>query len=276
MDGARLPSDTVQWMSTVRRQLTFYVRTWRFVGLLAFVLLVTVAFTALSIAEGSGGSSARDYLYGAISNLPTFGIIIGAFIGGDAIAMDFGSGTGYYVLVLPVRRLVLLLGRYVAAFLAAFALILVFYAISLVGAVYFYGFGAMPWGDLGYSIGLAALFALATLSTAFFFSSFFRSPAISMVVTILVLFLAFLFIDGILAITSVEPWFSLPYAGGAIAEPILGHPHLVVQHATSGRQTITIHAWVPYVWEGAAIMASYFAAFLAISATIYQYKESKG
>lgn len=275
MESPSLPSDQTQWLSAVRRQLRYYFRTWRFVGLLGFVLLVTVAGTALSIAYGSSGKSAADYLYGIFSNFGTFGIIIGAFIGGDAIAVDFGTGSGYFMLVLPVRRVVLLLGRFTAAFLVSFALILVYYAVGLSGAVWFYGFAGIPWLDFVASLALAALFALATLATAFLFSSFFRSPAVSMVVTILVLFLAFLFIDGILSITSLEPWFSLPYAGQAIGLVFQGQPHLTII-STPGARGLQIHTWYPYVWEGAVIMLVYFVVGLVLSAIIYQYRELKG
>lgn len=274
---SHLPSDTTQWWTAVNRQLRFYLRTWRFAGLLGFVLIVTVAFTAISIVYGSGASSASSYLYGAIGNLSTFGIIIGAFIGGDAIAMDFGSGTGYFMLVLPVRRLVLLLGRFAAAFLVSFALLLVFYAVALLGAIWFFGVGAVPWLDFAASVGLAALFALAVLATAFLFSSFFRSPAISIVVTILVLFLAFLFIDGALAVTGLEPFFSLPYSGDVMALVFQSAPHHTVMSVdTGGGARIAIHTWHPYIWEGIVIMLVYLVAGLTLSAVIYQRKESKG
>jgi len=202
-------------------------------------------------------------------------VIVGAFIGGDALAMDFGSGTGYFMLVLPVRRIVLLLGRYAAAFLASFALILVYYAISLGGAVWFYGLVGLPWVDIVESMGLAAVFALAVLAAAFLFSSFFRSPAISIVATILVLFLAFDIVDGILSVTTVEPWFSILYAGQAIALVFESQPHMT-SIAAPGRVHLTITTWHPYVWEGCAIMIVYLVACLALSAVIYQFKESKG
>ncbi|MGP8077587.1 MAG: ABC transporter permease [Thermoplasmata archaeon] len=274
MDVASLPSDAAQWITALRRQLRFYLKTWRFVGLLLFVLIVGVAITAVQIAYGNAGSSAADFLYSGTVALSTFGVIVGAFIGGDAIAMDFGSGTGYFTLVLPVRRIVLLLGRFAAAFLAAFTLLLVFYGINLVGAVWFYGL-ALPWLDLLLSIAISALFALAVLASAFLFSSFFRSPAISMVVTILVLFLAFDIIDGILSITSVEPWFSILYAGQAMALVFEGQPHLTVTHLM-GRRGLTLHSWTPYLWEGIAIMAAYLVICLVLSAVIYQNKESRG
>lgn len=259
----------------VRRQLQFYLRTWRFAGLLVFVVVVDGAFTAVQIAYGNSGTSAGDYLYSAIGPLATFGVIVGAFMGGDAIAMDFGSGTGYSMLVLPVRRVVLLLGRYAAAFLATFALVLVFYAISLAGAVDFYGFVAIPWLALVTSLGIAALLALAVLATAFLFSAFFRSPAVSMLVTILVLFLAFDIIDALLSITSLEPWFSLLYAGQAVALVFESQPHLTVTYGM-GRRHLAFHTWTPYVWEGVVIMLVYLVVALVLSLLIYEHKELKG
>lgn len=275
MDQKSLPTDEAQWVTAVRRQLRFYLKTWRFVGLLLFIVIVDVALTAVGIAYHNGGTSASDYLYSAIDAMPTLGIIVGAFIGGDAIAMDFGSGTGYFMLVLPVRRTVLLLGRFAAAFLTAFALILVFYAISLAGAVWFWGLTALPWLDVVASLGVAALFAMAVLATAFLFSSFFRSPAVSMVVTILILFLAFDIIDGVLSVTTVEPWFSLIYAGQAVAEVFETQPHLTTM-VGPGRAHLTFSTWHPYVWEGVVIMLVYFVVALVASVAIYHYKELKG
>jgi ABC-type transport system involved in multi-copper enzyme maturation permease subunit len=269
------PSDGDQWWMAVRRQLRFYLRTWRFLGLLVFVAVVDGAFTAVQIHYGNSGSSVGDYLYSAVGSLGTFGVIVGAFMGGDAIAMDFGSGSGYFMLVLPVRRPILLLGRYVAAFLATFVLVLVYYGISLSGAVYFYGLGAIPLANLAVSIGLAALLALAVLATAFLFSAFFRSPAVSMLVTILVLFLAFTVVDALLTVTPVEPWFSLLYAGQAVAIAFEGQPHLTTTYGM-GKRHLAIHTWTPYLWEGAAIMVGYLAVALLLSLILYERKESKG
>lgn len=277
MDISQVPSDFAQWKTAVYRQWQYYLRTWRFIGLLGFVLVITVAFTTVSIIEGDSGTSGADYLYGAMSTLGTFGVIIGAFIGGDAISMDFGSGTGYFMLVLPVKRIVLLLGRYTAAFVTTLILIVVYVAIALVGGVYFWGFGGIPWLTFTESFLMAALYGLAVLSTAFFFSALFRSPAVSMVVTILVMFLGFEIIDSVVGSSlGYEPWFSLLYAGSAIGLPLEGQPHYTARTATFGHRTITTYMWYPYVWEGIAIMVAYFVIFLVISAIVYQYKESKG
>jgi ABC-2 type transport system permease protein len=277
MEVDHLPSDFDQWVTAVRHQFRFYLRTWRFVGLLAFVLLVVVAFLVVTIVKDQAATSAATYLDAAVSNLSIFGIIIGAFIGGDAIAMDFGSGSGYYLLVLPARRVVFLLGRFTAAFVLTLGLIAIFYLFPIAGAIHFYGVAALPGGELAESFGIAVLFGLAVLATAFFFSSLFRSPAISMVVTILALFLGFLFVDGIVGSSlNVEPWFSLLYAGDAIGEPLVALPHHTSMTTQFGMRMITTYTWEPFIPEGVEILAAYFVVFLVLSAVLYSLKESKG
>jgi ABC-type transport system involved in multi-copper enzyme maturation permease subunit len=176
-----------------------------------------------------------------------------------------------------VKRIVLLLGRYAAAFAVTLVLIAVFIVVPLAGGIYFWGFAGIPWLDLGESFLLAVLYGLAVLSTAFFFSALFRSPAVSMVATILILLLGFLFTDAIVGTSlGYEPWFSLLYAGSVVSLPLVGQPHHTVSEIHTAGRTITTHMWFPYVWEGTAILCAYFVAFLVISALIYQYKESKG
>lgn len=267
-----LPSDRSQFFTAVRRQFRFYRRTNRFYGLLGFVLLVSVAFVAVTIGENSNSGTVASYLSGLLGTVGIFGIIVCAFIGGDAIAMDFGSGTGYFMLVLPVRRRVLLLGRYLAAFVASFLLLLILYALALFGAGWFYGIAGIPWSAVAESLGLAALFVAAVVATSFFFSSFFRSPAMSMIATILILFLGFDIADSIVTVAGVEPWFSILYAADVISSVISPVAH----KTTAGIGRIHLTTYSPYLWEGAAIMAVYLVAFLVLSVVIYQRKESKG
>lgn len=272
MAPPELPSDNRQLYIAIQRQFRFYRQTFRFYGLLGFVLLVSVAFLAVTLVQNNDGGTAAAYISGFVGAISIFGIIICAFIGGDAIAMDFGSGTGYYMLVLPVRRSILLLGRYLAAFAVSFLLVLVVYLFTLIGGLYFYGPGGLPWDLILQSIGLAALYVAAVVATAFFFSAFFRSPAMSMIATVLILFLGFDIAGSIVQVAGIEPWFSILYAGDVISTVISPVPHKM----TVGMGRFMITTFSPYIWEGAVIMAAYLAAFLPLSLFLYQRKESKG
>lgn len=276
-------SSASQWWIAFRYQLHFYLRTYRFIGLLVFVVLIGGVVLALQIHSGGPGvsgtspsNSAATFVSGDLGSIGTVLILVGAFLGGDAIATDFGTGAGYFVLVQPVKRPTLLAGRYAAAFVATAAIGLVYYLIVVLSAAYFYGIAVLPGATLAASLGLAFLFALAVIAVAFLFSSFFRSPAVAMVVTVLVLFLAFTIIQGVIEVAGYEPWFSLSYAGGAISGVI--NPSF--QHATSalagGPGAISFTVYAAYPWEGAAIMLGYLVVGLALSLALYLRKESKG
>ncbi len=266
--------DGEQFFVALRRQLQFYLRTWRFAGLLAFTLAVSLIVLVLEVAVfGSGAKTASDYLAGFYGELAVDAILVAALLGGDAISMDFGSPTGYYMLVQPVRRWVLLLGRYLAAFLAAFAIGLVYVALGVFGAAYFFGVGAVPFATLGLSVGLMILFLLGALSAAFSFSALIRSPAVGMIVSVLVLFLGFSIVDGVFELADIEPWFSIQYAGQAISEVFSS---TISHRVVLGVGRIRVITYHPYPAEAAAIMLGYFVLFLALALLVYDRKESQG
>ncbi|HZY70193.1 MAG TPA: ABC transporter permease [Thermoplasmata archaeon] len=277
----RAPITSVeQWWIAFRYQLRFYLRTYRFLGLLLFVVLIGVAVLALQIHAGGPGvsgpsASNRDaqYLANSLSEMSTVLILVGAFLGGDAIATDFGTGAGYFVLVQPIKRPTILAGRYAAAFVATAVIAVVYYLLVLVGAVYFFGVAPIPGAGLAASLGLAFLMALAVIGIAFLFSSFFRSPAVAMVVTVLVLYLAFSIVTGVIEFAGYEPWFSLSYAGGAISG-VLDPGFVHASSIAAAGSSFTIYT--AYPWEGAAIMVGYLVVGLALGLAIYLRKESKG
>ena len=267
--------DFPQLVTSFRRQLQFYLRTWRFVGLLLFVGIVSIVVFAVQLYFGASriteGSDAAQYLSGYLSNIGTTVILVAAFLGGDAIAMDFGGATGYFMLVQPVRRVVLLLGRFAAAVVAAAVIGLTYVVIALLATSYFFGAGSIPWAGVAVALGLLVLFLLGAVAVAFFFSSFFKSPAISIILTVLILWLGFSIVTGVLEVAGIEPWFSLLYAGDGVALALLpSYPHAQVSRDGFGG------SFEPYLWESAVISVAYLVVFLFLSVVLYNLKESKG
>jgi len=273
-------SDFEQWRVATRHQLEHYLRTNRFYGLLGFV----VAISALTLAfEVDAGVTAvrveqlfrsSEYLSNFLAYTGLWVVLAAAFFGGDALSVDFSTGAGYYMLVLPIRRSVLLAGRYTAAALVTLAVVGVYYLFGVAGAIYFFGAPTIPWGLLLASFGIAAFFTLAALSVAFCISAGFRSPAAGVLITVLVLYVGFTTLQGIVELAGVEPWFSLSYAGGTMAA-VLDTDFVHLQTVPLGEdQYYTI--WSATVGEGLAIMAAYVAVFLPLSTYLYQRKESVG
>lgn len=273
--------DIDQFWTALTFQLRGYVRTWRFLGLLLFVGGISAVVVGIDLYRGSAvitatSPTASDFLNGFLGNVTSAVIITAAFLGGDALAVDLAGGPGYLMLTQPVRRGTLLLGRFVAAALAGFAIALVYFAFAIGTTLYFYQ--TLPVA-IAVSLGAAFLFGLAALAIAFFFSSFFRTPAIAIVASLLILILAFPLVTSIGTFTGVEPWFSLDYGGQVISNVFASDfAHRTVQHVGGGGPrgiTITLYVWSPYLWEGVAIMVGYLGIFLGLTYVLYRYKEVK-
>jgi ABC-2 type transport system permease protein len=273
-------SDLEQWRIATLHQLGHYVRTDRFYGLLGFVALIAGLTLAFQVQTGIPAIQLQqlhrpsEYLSNFLDNTGLFVVLAAALFGGDALSVDFSTGAGYYMLVLPVRRPVLLAGRYTAATLVTLAVVGVYYAFGTVGATYFFGLQALPLARLAASLGVAILFSLVALSVAFCVSAFVRSPAAGVLITILALYVGFTTLQATVEFAGIEPWFSLTYAGGAMSA-VLDTDFVHLQNVPLGEdQYYTV--WAATVSEGLAIMAAYIAAFLPLSAYLYQRKESTG
>jgi len=273
-------SDFEHWRIVTLHQLEHYFRTDRFYGLLGFVFLISALSLAFQVDAGVAAIRIQqlyrssEYISNNLAYTGLWVVLAAAFFGGDALSVDFSTGAGYYMLVLPIRRPVLVAGRYAAATLVTLAIVGLYYAFASAGAVYFFGFQSVPWNLVAVSLGVAALFALAALSVAFCVSAFIRSPSAGVLVTVLALYVGFTTLQAVVELAGIEPWFSLPYAGGSMAA-VLDTDFVHVQNIPLGAdQYYTI--WASTVAEGLAIMAGYVAVFLPLSAYLYQRKESTG
>lgn len=268
------PNDLDQLVTATKFQLMFFLRTYRFVGLALFTLALSLINPATVAYEGAAAIRATTtlphFLATQLSNIGFEVALVAAFFGGDAISTDFGSPTGYFSLVQPVRRSVLLMGRYLGAFLATLAVTLIYVAIvyGTAAAVY----GTLP-GSTFTALGLAVLVITAYLAIAFFLSSLFRRPVVSTIATVLLLWLAFPVVTTFVQTAGIEPWFMPDYAALSVTQAFEALPHhsnLVVQ---SGNLTLTLQQYYPFLAEGAAILVGLTLAFLGLSILLYRYKE---
>lgn len=261
--------DSRQLVVAIRYQLQSYMRTSRFLAMVIFVIVIGGAFWGvLAYLVHVGTISAPSSSSGVLAGFLTFLAIIvyfsAALLGGDAVSTDFGSRTGYYTLVLPIRRRILLFGRFIAAVATTFVIAVLYYLFAVGATIYFTG--GLPVGPLLESMAIALLFSTAAVALAFFFSSLVKTPAFSILLTVLVLFVFMPIVSGVVsAYANTEPWFELTYSAAAISEPIQSVAH----HSELG-------GYAPYLWEGLVIMAAYFVVFTVLSWVIYEFKEVSG
>jgi len=148
-----------------------------------------------------------------VTSMSALAILGAVFFAGDAIASEFERKTGYILFPNPVKRTTLVVGKYLACFIATATILAVAYLISAGASLAFYG--QVPGGMLG-SFALALALASGIISLAFAFSSVFKGGMGATIATLLTYMVVFSVISSGLAYAGYNPWFMLDRAGDAI------------------------------------------------------------
>jgi ABC-2 type transport system permease protein len=261
----------------LKYQFYSYLRTKRFIALALLVAVISVAILVLEMHLGSAAITSQyknsmTYLFSFMQNLSFTIVLVAAFLGGSAISTDFASNYSYFILVQPVRRSSLLIGRYISAFIASLLIILVYYLFAAVGSLYF--FSSIPLAFAS-SIGLAAVFIASVLAFAFFMSSLFNNPQTSTMAVVILLVIVLPVLSSILpALANLEPWFLINY-GGQVVYNVFStnfvHFSSITVPVKGGSYKIS--QYQPYLLEGIEIMLGYLVVFLAAALYTYKYKQ---
>ncbi len=145
---------------------------------------------------------------------PGLAVIGAVFFAGDAIAGEFESKTGFMLFTNPVRRITLIIGKYLASVAAVIILLVFGYLIISISLLSIYG--TIPVEMLK-SFGLALLYGGSVISITFFFSSFSKGAMGATVITLVFLMVIDPIIGAVLLMTDTPNWFLLSTAGDSIA-----------------------------------------------------------
>ncbi len=207
-----------------RYELLKQFRRKRFYGALAITVLAVVL--TIGLYEGldlPGGIGIPDQLinqYGAeifaifVTSMGSMAILAAVFFAGDAIASEFERKTGYILFPNPVKRTTIVVGKYLACFIATAAILIIAYLISAGALLGFYG--QIPGGIFG-SLAIALMLACCMISIAFAFSSVLKGSMGATIATLLTFMVVSSVISTSLAYAGYEPWFMPDRAGDAMA-----------------------------------------------------------
>jgi ABC-2 type transport system permease protein len=269
-----------QTLKLTRYQLRDYLRSRRFVLMMGLVLVIGGLVTGIigyyrpATFLGSSGEFYATLWGGGVTVVIVFA---GVIFGGDAIAGEFQNRTGYFLMGLPIRRATVYMGKFIAAFTAALAAVVVYALILVANASYYFGAGAftVDWAE---SFVLAIVYLLALLGATFLFSSLFKtSTYATLVVAVLFLFGFTLLQDLIQDLVNVTPWFILTYAdtiiGGVFNTACTSSPgtHVCTTPGPGGGFMTTVHnATIP---EGVGIMIAYFLITAVVGLFLFEREE---
>jgi ABC-2 type transport system permease protein len=271
----KVPSSLTQVGITMKYTFLDYFRSRRFFILLVITLLISALLTFIVgyYRPATFLTSDLSFYSGWWGMSVTFVIVLsGIFFGGDAISGEFQNKTGYFGVPNPIRRSSIYVGKWLAAFIAATVILVVFTAITVGNGMYYFGF-TVPY-QFGFSVLLAWFYLAAVLGFTFFFSSLFKSSSISILVTAILFLFAFTLIETLVAdLVQIEPWFILTYGAGIIGN-ILTVPYPEHVHTqTFGQGRITLTTYNATIPEGIAILGLYFIITAVLGLVLFERKE---
>ncbi len=276
-----VPDSAQQVTKLARYQFREYLRSRRFVAL-SLIVVVIGAIVTLVVGHFRGALISTNLaFYGSFwGGGAAFVVVLSAvFFGGDAIAGEFQNKTGYFLMGLPLRRGTVYVGKFIAAFLASVAMMLLFLVILLLNGIFYFGASAFPW-QLGVSLVLAIVYLSAVLGATFLFSSLFKTSAYGFVLTaILFLFGFTLLEDLIVDLVKIEPWMVISYADSTIGSVFGTSVNWGLSGTVStvtegmGPHSITVTTYTAGVAEGILIMIVYLLLTAVAGLLLFEREE---
>ncbi|MEM3191925.1 MAG: ABC transporter permease [Candidatus Micrarchaeaceae archaeon] len=271
------PSWIRQTFVMSKYSFTNFFRSKRFFILLLITIIVGAILTGIVayFKPQSFMSSPLSFYSSWWGMAVTFIIILSAvFFGGDAISSEFENKTGYFLMVNPIRRSSVYFGKLLAAFFAAFLILLVFTLMTIGNGLYY--FGSVP--SLFFeSFAFSVLYIAAAMGLTFFFSSVFKSNSMSIIVTIILFLFVFSLVQELVAsLAGIEPWFIITYGaqiiGNVLQSPYPAHVVTTSLHGFKGALT-SVTTYNATIIEGITIMLVYFIVSVAAGLFIFENKE---
>jgi ABC-2 type transport system permease protein len=168
----------------------------------------------LAQLEQAGIRDSADFFAVWVTSMGTLAILGAVFFGGDSIASEFEHKTGYVLFPNPVKRITLVVGKYLACFIATAVILVISYLISTGALLGFYR--QVPVGILG-SLAIALMLSCCVISMAFAFSSVLKGGMGATIATLLTFMIISPIISSALSYAGYDPWFMPDRGADAIA-----------------------------------------------------------
>ncbi len=272
MESRSVPSDMQQVVTVAKYDLKKHLRSKRLLGMLIIEALIIVLLTVLQLTQPAQPYSLT---VGSFAGFAGTLIIIGATLfAGDAIVSEFQGRRGYLLFPNPVKRISLLLGKFISASLATALVVLIYYAAAFIVGIAISS--NLEHIELGLaSLALALLYSVSAVSLGMLISSIMKSSVASLILTFFLLLMILPIVDGVFAFISSAPWFSLTFSAQTV-QTIMVFPYPVTEVVTlpvTETSTMTLYQHVPNVAISVAVMAIYAVVAMVIAYFLFRRKE---
>jgi ABC-type transport system involved in multi-copper enzyme maturation permease subunit len=208
------------WLS-IRFEFNKHIKRKRLLmtGIIAIVL--PVLFYVIPILTGNDFPSTADIFASSILSFITLLIIIsGAIFAGDSISGEQEKRTGLLLYPTPQRRNTISIGKYLAAIIATFLVVSLYYSIIALEITAIYGASEISINFIK-SFLTAILYSSSVISLIYFFSSIMNRSIVSTLLGFFSLMMILPIISTVLMFVDINPWFILTHTADLISN-VLG------------------------------------------------------
>lgn len=145
--------------------------------------------------------------------------VAGAMFAGDAVSGEFEKKIALLSFPTPQSRLSIFAGKYVAALIATFMTVVLFYLTMLAQMSQLYGIGKVPV-ELWQSLGIALIYATSAVSIVFLYSSIFKQSILATILGFVSLMMILPIVSMVFSRVGIEPWFIVTYSAELISNVV--------------------------------------------------------
>lgn len=266
------PSTFSQIKNTSKFEFLKYIRGKKLAAMLTFGFLIPVLLVLLQeFFDFPEPDGVGVYLFGLLNTIIFFQVIIVAFFGSGTLVTEFYGKTGFALFPNPITRTSIWIGKFIAAEIASFLVIGVFYTVISVSA--FSKYATLP-SEILISFLFSFLVTSALMCIAFLLSSLFRSPTSALVIMIILFIVIFPMIDQMLILFGdVKPWFTPSFSSGIITN-VMKIPYPTdLDKGQLPRGPFDSDVYVPYVHESISLYSMYIFVCGTLSIVIFKKRE---
>ena len=274
------PGDINQVGTVVKYELLKYLRSRRLFILLILIVLINSLFLVIPPATGSQyPKDPTEFTQNMLGFVNLLIIISATFFGADAIVSEFEQKTGFFLFPNPIKRHIIITGKFIGSALVSFGGLALYYIIIVLSVRFIDGSIA---ANVGLSFLYACLYLLAVVALAYLFSAIMKSSVTSLVLTFFMLFMILPIVDAVGTIAKFKPWFSITFAAGIITD-ILKQPYPkdavqtipLVTNATraTGPTSISIAQYYPIINTSIIVMVAYLLVAFILSLIIARMRQ---
>lgn len=256
---------------SVKFELLKHLRRKRLLIAVSLAITIPLIFYAIpKIWDVDFTDSAGEFASNALGYINLLIIISGAIFAGDAISSEFEKKTGLLLFPTPQTRISIFVGKYIAALIATFFVVSLYYLTVTLEITHIYGVQEISI-ELAKSYLIALLYATSVLSIIYFFSSVLKRTISSTLLGFFFLMMILPITDKVLKSVDVEPWFIVTYSAGLVTD-VFGLPTSV----TFGPGRFSSTSFSPDFYVGVCVMLTYTVVLFLTSIGLANRREMEG